>query len=169
MNRQEKKDCGETVQSQLCPDGPQLALEEGSTPHQEAPNGRGACQQGRPSGNPGGQQPVPGATASLVLGILAIILPFAGLVTGAIAIVMGRRARKAAPLGTPEGGMATAGYIMGIVGVCLWALVLTCILIGLAWLVPIASSVPSIVEPDESFWFTTGLAHGLREAGVLFA
>ena len=70
------------------------------------------------------QQPygaaVPGngkATASLVLGILSLIL--CGLPLGIIGIVLGVQARNAMPEGTPDRGKATAGLVCSIIG-CAW-------------------------------------------------
>jgi len=70
------------------------------------------------------QQPygaaVPGngkATASLVLGILSLIL--CGLPLGIIGIVLGVQARNAMPEGTPGRGKATAGLVCSIIG-CAW-------------------------------------------------
>ena len=57
------------------------------------------------------------ATASLVLGILSLIL--CGLPLGIIGIVMGVQARNAMPVGTPGRGKATAGLVCSIIG-CAW-------------------------------------------------
>lgn len=61
-----------------------------------------------------------GAVAPLVLGIISVAAPIVfsvygsviGLVCGIIAIIMGSRARKEQP-----GGMSTAGFVLGIIGV----------------------------------------------------
>jgi hypothetical protein len=64
----------------------------------------------------------PGAVASLVLGILAVIggwVPVLGLVLGIIAITSAKRATSAI-LATPEtyepGGLHTAGLVTGTIG-----------------------------------------------------
>jgi len=67
----------------------------------------------------------PGAVASLVCGILAIVLcwfPLAGLVLGIVAIVMANKA-KAAAASNPErfhpGGVRVGGFVCGIIGTIL--------------------------------------------------
>lgn len=62
---------------------------------------------------------------SLVLGIVAIVLcltigvlfPWAALICGIIGLVLGIKARKAAP-----SGMATAGFVLSIIGLA-WAVI----------------------------------------------
>jgi Domain of unknown function (DUF4190) len=64
------------------------------------------------------------AIAALVLGIVSI---FAfGFIAGLIAIILGVLARKEIDADPSLGGrgLATAGLVLGIVGVVLWALVL---------------------------------------------
>ena len=69
------------------------------------------------------------AIASLVLGILSIILSFlgyatiAGLVLGIVGVVLGAKARKEA-----QTGLATAGFVCSIIGVILCAIGLVCVL-----------------------------------------
>ncbi len=81
---------------------------------------------------------IPGmAIASLVCGILAIILPFVDIVLGVIAIVFGVKARRM----TKEKGeryageaMALAGLICGIIGIgtaFLWFFWFFFVIIGL--------------------------------------
>lgn len=79
----------------------------------------------------GGPQPVPNATAVLVLGILSIVFCWCygiiGLVLGIIAVMMGGKAKA---LYEANPGMYTvgsynnlkAGRICGIIGLCLSAL-----------------------------------------------
>ena len=55
-----------------------------------------------------------GATASLVCGILSLLIPFVGLALGIVAIIFGNKARKRLP--DAEKGMATAGFALGIAG-----------------------------------------------------
>lgn len=64
------------------------------------------------------------AIASLVLGILAIIAAFVfsliGVAMGIIGIILSRKAKPRLPLG--ETGMATAGFVCSIIGLCLSSL-----------------------------------------------
>jgi hypothetical protein len=70
----------------------------------------------------------PGAVASLVFGILALIagfMPVGGLVLGVLAITSARRATGAlatAPDSYEPGGLHTAGFVTGIIGLSLSAL-----------------------------------------------
>jgi hypothetical protein len=72
----------------------------------------------------------PGATASMVLGILSLCLgwiPFAGLVLGIIALVLAGKAKKIAdanPGVYPPGGggTRTAGFVCGLIGLIFGAL-----------------------------------------------
>lgn len=64
------------------------------------------------------------AIAALVLGIVSI---FAfGFIAGVIAIILGVLARKEIDADPSLGGrgLATAGLVLGIIGIVLWALVL---------------------------------------------
>lgn len=72
----------------------------------------------------------PGAVASLVFGILAMIgwmMPMVGVVMGILAIINSRRATTSL-MTTPEsyvpGGLHTAGLVTGIIGLVLSTLVL---------------------------------------------
>ncbi|MFC4620000.1 DUF4190 domain-containing protein [Camelliibacillus cellulosilyticus] len=79
-----------------------------------------------PSGppNPQANQTNGNTVAALVLGILGIVIPYIGVIIGIIAIVIGKKAMNLVKQ-TGEGGygMALAGFICGIVGVCLWGLI----------------------------------------------
>ncbi len=71
------------------------------------------------------------AIASLVLGIVSLFC--FGLVTGILAIVFSRIATQeiAASHGSQTGaGMAKAGFIIGIIGLVLWAAYLLLVLTG---------------------------------------
>ena len=78
---------------------------------------------------PGGFVPPPGekgkATASMVLGIVAVVLCWAGwfcfvsLVMAIVAIILGIQAGKSCPPGYQGHGMAIAGLILGIIAVAL--------------------------------------------------
>ena len=64
------------------------------------------------------------ATASLVLGIVSIVL--GSLLFGIIGVVLGVQARNMMPEGTPGRGKATAGLVCSIIG-CVWgSLILVC-------------------------------------------
>lgn len=68
--------------------------------------------------------PVPPSDTARRDGVIALICGFVGLfilgvVLGAVAIFFGERARRAG-----AGGMATAGFILGIVDVALFVLLL---------------------------------------------
>ena len=64
------------------------------------------------------------ATASLVLGIVSIVL--CSLLFGIIGVVLGVQARNMMPEGTPGRGKATAGLVCSIIG-CVWgSLILVC-------------------------------------------
>jgi hypothetical protein len=64
----------------------------------------------------------PGSTGSLILGILSILLaaiPFVGHILGLVAIFQYRMAKRLAnqqPEEYQAGGIATAGFVCGIVG-----------------------------------------------------
>jgi len=64
----------------------------------------------------------PGALASLVCGIISVVLfwvPVVGLVLGIVALVLSRKAKKkvtSAPETLGGGGLATGGLVCGIVG-----------------------------------------------------
>ena len=92
-----------------------------------------------PSGyaqQPGYQQPgrTPGsATASLVLGILGLVL--CPIICSVLAIIYGNQARREIERDPSLGGAgtATAGYVLGIVGLALYGLFL------LIWIVAIGA------------------------------
>jgi len=72
------------------------------------------------------------AVASLVLGILGIVLvmvPFVGLAMAIVALCLGLSARNKLPDGSR--GMATAGFVLGIIGLALgliiWITTLACL------------------------------------------
>lgn len=78
--------------------------------------------------------PIPGngsATASLVCGILSLILPFVSLILGIIAIATGASAKRNGFLG----GKATAGIVMGIIGTAWNAVLVFSSLMGLIALI----------------------------------
>jgi len=80
-----------------------------------------------PYGAPGpGAQP-PGhskAIASLVTGILSLVIPYGGVILGIVAIVLAIQARNEGYVG----GLATGGLVTGIIAVALWAFfLLSCV------------------------------------------
>lgn len=64
------------------------------------------------------------AIASLVLGIISLFL--FGVIAGVLAIIFGVQARNQTEADPTVGGrgLATAGMILGIIGVVLWAIIL---------------------------------------------
>lgn len=57
---------------------------------------------------------------SLTVGILALLLPFIGLILGVIGIVYSRKAvKQISQTGESGGGLATAGLVCSIVGIIL--------------------------------------------------
>ncbi len=79
-------------------------------------------------------QPPEGATASLVLGILSLFIPFVGLVLGIIAIVLGNKARK-----QPNGGLGAAGFVLGIIGTVLGS-------IGVFYIIAMLGVIATVVK-----------------------
>ena len=91
------------------------------------------------------QPPVPGkgaATCSLVCGIISVVLCWLGyatwgvgsviaLVLGIVACVQGAKARKLMPQG--QTGSATAGLVLGIIGVIFSAIFSVCSIITYAY------------------------------------
>lgn len=78
------------------------------------------------------------ATASMVVGIVAVagewlsFIPwFVGLVLGIVAICLAANGLKACPDGQPGHGMAVAGLVLGIVAVGLTGVFALCMCVGL--------------------------------------
>lgn len=71
-------------------------------------------------------EPVPDSSgaAPLVLGILSLFIPFVGVVLAIIAIVMGGGQRRTYPPGTAHNALGHAGWVLGIVGLVLQALLI---------------------------------------------
>jgi hypothetical protein len=67
------------------------------------------------------------AVASLVLGIVSIVLTFAGTIPGILAVVFGAIGRGRAVAGTHGKALATWGLALGIVGLVLSVVVLSMI------------------------------------------
>lgn len=88
-----------------------------------------------PSGPPHQPQGQTNGTsvAALVLGILGIVVPFIGIILAIIAIVLGHQSKKAIRALNQGGyGMAMAGFVLGIIGTCIWGLYYFFIFLGLA-------------------------------------
>jgi len=65
------------------------------------------------------------AVAALVLGIGSLVIPYGGPVLGIVAIILGVLGKKKEP---DKAKMATAGMIMGIIGVA-WGVILIVLLV----------------------------------------
>jgi hypothetical protein len=72
----------------------------------------------------------PGAAPSLVLGILAVVVPYIGWILGIIALMQSSKARKAIAMDPSlQGkGMATAGKVLGIVSL-VWLIIIVVVLV----------------------------------------
>lgn len=97
--------------------------------------------QGNPyqqQGPYGGQQPLPNATAILVLGICSLVICSLGPILGTIALVLAKGAKKqleANPQAYTESSVKNmnAGRICGIIGLCIGILVWVIWAIYLIW------------------------------------
>lgn len=70
--------------------------------------------------------------AALVLGILAIVLPYIGFVIGILAIIFASISMKEIKRTQEQGrGMAIAGLVCGIVGTVLYAIILLIVVLAL--------------------------------------
>lgn len=96
-------------------------------PHIDS-EGTRICPQCNNQGTAGAGLPnAPGAVASLVFGILAVVTGLLGLIAGPIAVVLAGQARDALrnhPGQYGGDGLASAGRILGFVGIGLSALTL---------------------------------------------
>ena len=80
------------------------------------------------------------AVAALVLGICALVLPYAGFAAGIVGLILGIMARKRLVEAGRPTGMATAGLIMSIVGLALWLIVIIWVCVACTAAVNYASS-----------------------------
>lgn len=106
--------CGEPAAAQPPPGAPQQAPPE----HTFA--------SVRPPADVPTTEPVPdnSGAAPLVLGILSLMIPLVGVVLGIIAIVMGNSQRHTYLPGTAHHVLGQAGWVLGIVGLVLQALLI---------------------------------------------
>jgi len=90
-------------------------------------------------GGPGMQPPGhTKAVASLVTGILSLVIPYIGVILGIVAVVLAIQARNEGYVG----GLATGGLVTGIIAVALWAfLLLSCV------------ACAACMAPFNWFWF----------------
>lgn len=79
-------------------------------------------------------QPPDSATMALVLGIGGVFLPLILSIPAWIVGGQGRRESRALP-GRPGYGMATTGWILGILGTIGWILVGLTVVLGVLWLI----------------------------------
>ncbi len=90
-----------------------MSYQQGPGNYQQGP---GNYQQG--PGGPYNQKP-PGqgmSVASMVLGIVSLVIPYGGLATAIVGLVLGVMGKKKnAEVGAPA-GMATAGIVCSIIG-----------------------------------------------------
>lgn len=75
-----------------------------------------------PAATPAPKQPENSGAAPLILGILSLMLPMVGIVLAIIAIVMGNTQRKEFPAGTTHHALGHAGWVLGIIGLVLQAI-----------------------------------------------
>lgn len=96
-----------------------------------------AAATAQPAAGPVGSEPsTGGAVGALVCGIIAMIfcwIPFVniiGLILGIVAMVLGGKARKILPEG--KRGMATAGFVLGIIALIISIIYLIIVIAAIA-------------------------------------
>ena len=117
------------------PDSDQERFWDGTQWTQAYRPGSGEISGAAASSSAGTQAPYEGlAIASMVLGIVSLVLWYFGLITGTIGLVLGLRARQyCEPQGTKRGrGFAKTGIICSIVALSLWGLFVVIVLIAAA-------------------------------------
>lgn len=73
------------------------------------------------------------AIAAMVLGILSLLVPYVGFILGIIAIILGVSSKKdIRRTGEAGQGMATAGFVTGIISVVLYGIIIILAIIGFA-------------------------------------
>jgi hypothetical protein len=136
-----------------------------------APAGPAAwpAPQGGPAGYPAAQKTSGLAIGALICGIAALCVPYAGLLIGIAAIILGVVARgkiKKDPTQKGE-GMALTGLILGIVGLVLWALVLIFFATLVASVLGMCAEDPTLCEdPNTGAPLVSG--DGLRADALMF-
>ena len=71
------------------------------------------------------------AVAALVLGILAVVIPYLGLILGIVGLILAGSSLKEITMTNQGGrGMAIAGRVTSIVGICIWGILIVFIIIG---------------------------------------
>ncbi|GIO54839.1 hypothetical protein J21TS7_31570 [Paenibacillus cineris] len=74
------------------------------------------------------------AIASMVLGILSVMILYIGFILGILAIIFAALSFKELKRGYEQGkGMAIAGLVCGIIGVLLWGLILLFVVLAVAF------------------------------------
>ncbi|GGA85528.1 DUF4190 domain-containing protein [Ornithinibacillus halotolerans] len=82
------------------------------------------------------------AVAALVLGILSIVIPYMGLILGIIGLVLAHGALKEIVVSGQEGrGLAIAGRVTSIVGVCIWGVFFLFLILSLLLAISFSYSV----------------------------
>lgn len=85
------------------------------------------------------------ATASLVCGILAFVIPFVGVILAIVALVLGNSARRRLP--ESERSVASAGFILGIVSLVFSIIVIAMVLWLVGVMVVTSSSIIDYLDP----------------------
>ncbi|TMW72532.1 DUF4190 domain-containing protein [Alteribacter natronophilus] len=74
------------------------------------------------------------AVASLVLGIVSLILPYVGLVTGIVGIVLAKLAFKEISENSESGrGLAVGGLVCSIIATVLYAIMVLLFIAAVGW------------------------------------
>ncbi|WP_397538537.1 DUF4190 domain-containing protein [Rummeliibacillus pycnus] len=69
--------------------------------------------------------------ASLIMGILSIFIPLAGLILGIVGIILSNISLKEMKVSSENGkGLAVSGMVCGIVGVCIHIILIGFIILG---------------------------------------
>lgn len=85
--------------------------------------------------------------AALTLGILSIMLPFIGLILGIIGLVMSRNIIKEVDIPNDKSkGLAVAGKVCCIVGICIQLLIVLSAVLGIAMFFTVESGVVEVIQ-----------------------
>lgn len=86
-----------------------------------------------PNYHPAPQQQNGMGVAALVLGIVALVTCWIGVIPSVLAIIFGSIGMKKADQGLANNrGLAKAGFILGIIGAAIWAVFIVVVIIGAA-------------------------------------